>query len=71
MLTSQISDWSPASSVFVSFDTQWSFERFHGPMWTQIAMLLTGLSEEQIQDLGGFSFVSPKDSEVVFESQTA
>jgi hypothetical protein len=71
MLASRIPDWSPASSIFVSFDTQWDFDRLHGPMWTQIAMLLTGLSEEQIQSFGGFIFMSPTDKEVVFESRAA
>jgi hypothetical protein len=71
MLASHIPDWSPASSVFVSFDTQWDFDRLQGPMWGQIAMLLTGLSEEQIQRLGGFIFMSPTDKEVVFESRAA
>lgn len=71
MLASRIPNWSPASSIFVSFDTQWNFERLHDPMWAQIVMLLTGLSEQQIQDLGGFSFVSPTDKAVVFESHAA
>jgi hypothetical protein len=70
-LASRIPDWSPASSIFVSFDTSWDFDRLHGPMWTQIAMLLTGLSEEQIQSLGGFIFMIPTDKEVVFESRAA
>lgn len=71
MLASRIPDWSPASSIFVSFDTQWDFDRLHGPMWTQIAMLLTGFSEEQIQSFGGLIFMSPADKEVVFESRAA
>jgi hypothetical protein len=70
MLASRIPDWSPASSIFVSFDTQWDFDRLHG-QWAQIAMLLTGLSEEQIQSFGGFIFMSPTDKEVVFESRAA
>jgi len=70
MLASRIPDWSPASSIFVSFDAQWDFARLHG-QWTQIAMLLTGLSEEQIQSFGGFIFMSPTDKEVVFESRAA
>jgi len=71
MLASRISDWSPASSVFVSFDTQWDFGRLTGSMWTQIAMLLTALSEEQIQSFGGFIFMNPTDKQVVFESRAA
>lgn len=38
-------------------------------MWTQIVILLTGLSEEQIRNRG-CRFVSP-DDEVVFESLAA
>lgn len=71
MLASRFPERSPASSVFVSFDARENFEHMHGPMWTQIVMLLTGLSEAQIQDLGGFTFVIPSDSEVLFDSNAA
>lgn len=73
MLTSCIPGWSPPSdSLFVAADRQWDYERMHGPMWAQIVMLLTGLNEEQVRDLGGFRFVSPADDdEVVYESLAA
>ncbi len=71
MLAAKFPDWSPASSIFVSFDTQWDFDRLQDPMWSQIAMLLTGLGENQIQGLGGFVFMSPSDKEIVFESRAA
>jgi hypothetical protein len=73
MLASRIPGWSPPSdSLFVAADTQWDFERMHGPTWTQVVMLLTGLSEEQIRDLGGVRFVSPADhDEIVYESLAA
>jgi hypothetical protein len=58
-------------SVFVSYDTQEAFENLHSPMWDQIAMLLTGLDEEQIRDLGGFRVVSAPDREVLFDSNAA
>lgn len=71
-LESRLPDWSPAAkSVFVSFDTQRDFERMHGPMWTQIVMLLTGLNEDKLRDLGGFTFISPADEEVIYESHAA
>jgi len=72
MLESRIPGWSPASdSVFLSFNKPWDFERIQDPMWAQVVMLLTGLSEKQIQDAGGFSFILPIDNEVVFESHAA
>ena len=43
---------SQAPSVYVGYDTQDDFTRLHGPMWSQIATLLTGLSVEQLQKLG-------------------
>jgi len=73
MLASQISGWSPASdSIFIWSDKQWDFERMRGPMWTQVVMLLTGLNEDQIRELGGFKFISPADDhQVVYESLAA
>ena len=73
VLASRIPDWSPASdSIFIWSDRQWDFERMRGPMWTQVAMLLTGLNESQIKELGGFKFVSPADHhQVVYESLAA
>jgi len=71
-LESRFPDWSPTpSSVFVSSSRQWDFERMNDPMWTQIVMLLTRLSEDQIQDLGGFKFLDPVDQEIFFESRAA
>ena len=41
-----------APSVFVGYETQADFESLHGPMWGQIAMMLTGLSLEKLEGLG-------------------
>jgi hypothetical protein len=72
LLKSRLAGWSPApNSVFISFDRQWDFERMHDPMWIQVVMLLTRLNEQQIQELGGFTFVDPVDHEVFFESHAA
>jgi len=41
-------------------------------MWTQIVMLLTGLNEDQIREMGGFKFITPAhDHQVVYESLAA
>jgi hypothetical protein len=72
MLEAKVPGWSPASnSVFLAFKWPWDFGRIQGPMWAQVVMLLTGFSEDQLQDLGGFTFMLPRDNEVVFESHAA
>jgi hypothetical protein len=40
-----------APTVFVGYDTQADFETIHGPMWAQIAMLLTGVSLEKLLEI--------------------
>ena len=60
----------PASSIFVSYETRKSAEAMQGPLWGHIVALLTGLSEDQIHKMGGFSIVSPTDDEILFESST-
>ena len=72
LLESRFPGWSPVpSSVFVSSSRPWDYERMQDPMWAQIVMLLTRLNEEQIEELGGFKFVSPADDHVVYESHAA
>jgi hypothetical protein len=69
MLSSRWPEHSPAAaSVFVSYASQEGFKRLHDPMWSQIVMLLTGLTEEQIRKSGGFAIVDPAESEVFFNS---
>lgn len=48
-----------APRVFVGFDTQAAFEEAHGPIWDQIAQLLTGLTHAQLQALGGVELYDP------------
>lgn len=54
-----------APSIFVGYETQSDFESLHGPMWKQIAMMLTGLSWDQIEAMGGVSMYDPMASEVM------
>jgi hypothetical protein len=42
-----------APQVYVGYRTKETFEEVHGPIWKQIAMILTGLSWEEIEKLGG------------------
>ena len=67
-LAAQTGKQFPASSIFVAYDTKRNSEAMHGPFWSHIVALLTGMSDDQIRKLGGFSVVSPTDNEVLFES---
>lgn len=53
----------PAPSVFVGYDTQSDFQRIHGPMWKQVAMLLTGLGAQQMRELGGVRLEDPRSGD--------
>jgi len=73
MLESRLPGWSRGpSAVFLAAERRWDFKLMRGPMWAQVVMLLTGLTEDQVRDLGGFTFVIPEgDDEVVYESHAA
>jgi hypothetical protein len=49
----------PVPSVFVGYETRADFERLHGPMWRQVAMMLTGLTWRQIHAMGGVQLYDP------------
>ena len=58
-IQSQFPGVHPAPTVFVGYESQSDFEQIHGPMWKQVAMMLTGLSWEQIEEMGGASLYDP------------
>jgi|HubBroStandDraft_2_1064218.scaffolds.fasta_scaffold159789_1 hypothetical protein len=51
-------------SVFIGYDARADFETMHGPLWKQIATILTGLTWEQIEGMGGVTLYDPMDSEL-------
>ncbi len=51
--------------VFVGYDTKADFEAMHGPLWKQIATILTGLTWEQIEEMGGVTLYDPRASELL------
>lgn len=53
----------PARSLFVGYDSQADFEAVHGPMWDQVALMLTGLTAEQLRGLGGYVVRDPVTGE--------
>lgn len=59
-------------NLFIGYDTRDLFEEQHGPMWAQIALLLTGLNPTQIEEAGGICFKEPATgSEYLPEPQVA
>lgn len=49
----------PVPSVFIGYEAQAEFEALHGPNWRQVALMLTGLSCEQIEAMGGARLYDP------------
>jgi hypothetical protein len=54
-------------TVSFGYDRPEEFEARHGRLWPQAAQLLTGLTMEQISDLGGLLFYNPLTDEVIWE----
>ena len=42
------------------------YEREHGPIWNQVIILVTGISEDAIAHLGGIRIVEP-NGKVLYE----
>ena len=58
-----------AKEVFWSKRTREEYEQQHGSIWTQTAIVLMGLGEEQVMQLGGYRIVEPNGT-VLHESET-
>ena len=56
---------------FNNFNKKPDLQQIHGSIWNQISILLTGLSLEEINKLGGFTVFSPQTGEEVFHSLEA
>ena len=53
--------------VFFGYKREEEFETLHGPLWPLAGTLLTGLTLEQIGQLGGVKFYLPRRDKVVWE----
>lgn len=58
----------PQPSLFMGRDTQAAYEVTNGASYDQIAMLLTGLSTSQMNELGGYRVVDPATGLVLYET---
>ncbi len=54
--------------VFASYDTTTDLQLLHGPPWMQFAVVLTGLSEQKIEEEGGVVFVDPTSGEELYDT---
>ena len=70
-LSSRFKNLPPPSSVFVSHEQASDSEKYFGSLGDHLPMILTGLGENDLKELGGFEFVSPVDGKIVFESTPA
>ena len=66
-LSSRFKNLRPPTSVFVSKETASDFEHYYGPLREPVVMILTGLGESGLQNVGEVKFVTPADSKVLFE----
>jgi hypothetical protein len=57
------------SSISIEWSTKSDFEQQHGPLWDHVAMVLTGLSIEQLQSLDGYQIYDLLSERNIFDSQ--
>lgn len=57
----------PSARLFVSHETRDTFEEVAGPMRKQIIVLLTGLAEERLQNLGRVEFRESPTENLLYE----
>lgn len=68
LISNNFPDVYPPSSLFISYEDHHSIEQFYGSMWWQIAMILTGLTEQQIKKLYEVVIVDPVNGTEIFNS---
>jgi len=61
----------PVSSISIEWRTRSDFERDQGPIWDHIAVVLTGLSLEQLATLEGYEVYDLKGERTIYDSQMA
>ena len=56
------------ASVFIGFDQHQDLQQVPPSIWRQVVQLLTGLSFEEINNIGGFVVTNPQTEQEVFNS---
>ncbi len=61
-------DSHQASSLVIDYGTHTDFEQAYGPIWDHVAMALSGLSLEQLNQLGGYRVYDPATDTDVYDT---
>lgn len=61
-------DLPRVASLFLGFDQHKELSAIPQQIWQQLVQLLTGLTFEQINEIGGFMVVNPRNEETVYNS---
>ena len=69
-VTRRFPDARLAGEAFFSTQTQADYERDHGRIWDQVIKLLSGLSVDQVRELGGYRVYETVDR-TLYESAAA
>jgi hypothetical protein len=61
-------DLPRVASIFIGFDQHHDLQQIPQSIWNQIIQLLTGLSFQEINTIGGFVVTNPQTEQEVFNS---
>lgn len=61
-------DKDRVSSVFVGFDNKRDFQQITDSVWSRIWLLLTGLTMDEINQVGGLIVINPRTAQQVYSS---
>lgn len=53
------------SSLFLGTDARPSYRELHPPLWDHIAVLLTGIGLDELEEVGGYRVVDVRSGKVV------
>lgn len=59
---------SPVSSMSIEWSTKDDFEQQHGPIWDHVAVVLTGLSLDQLQTVDGYQVYDLLRERMIYDS---
>jgi hypothetical protein len=61
----------PVSGVSIEAGKLFDFEHAQGPVWDHVASVLTGLTSEQLAQIGGYRVFDLRGDKTIFDSEAA
>lgn len=58
-------------NLFIGYESEADFFELQAPLWSQVAQMLTGLTPEQLEHLGGVVLFDPMSDKEVWRSHQA